>query len=186
MIVDMQNAYFENPRLAACRSRVTEQCNELIRLARQIGALVVNVRTEHLRDKSTWTLNMLDDDQGYLFRGSKQAACVDGLDIADSQPIVKRRDNAFLGTDLLRLLQSAKITELVVAGVSTHTCIAQTASEAYARNFRVVLAKDAVASHDPEYEAGMLSMLLAEYRQEALSTSVISERLLGCEPCHME
>lgn len=68
LIIDMQNAFFEDPALNAQRGTVTAACNRVIAAAQECGAKVLLVRTEHEKDKSTWTLNMLDDDQGFMLR----------------------------------------------------------------------------------------------------------------------
>lgn len=170
LIVDMQNAYFEDRNLSAEQPRLVAECNRLIRGARAAGVSVINARTEDLRDKSTWTVSMIDEDQGYLFHGTDQVRCVPGLEVADAAEVIKLRDSAFAGTDLLLRLRTANTSRLILAGVSTHTCISQTASEAYAQNFHVVLARDAIASHRPEYEEQVLSVLHNEYRQHILHT----------------
>ena len=47
LLVDLQNAYFENPDLAAARARLIERTNRLIRVARGAGRPVILVRTVH-------------------------------------------------------------------------------------------------------------------------------------------
>ncbi len=179
LVIDMQNAYFEDPVLDASREKVVEECNELIAGFRSAGHKVLLVRTEHERDKSTWTLNMLDDDQGFIFRGSKQADFVPGLQ-ADGHPqLVKTRDSAFVDTDLLARLRNWGVERVVLAGVSSHNCLAQTAADAFARNIRVTYARDAMASEDKEAEADMLRILTDEYRQDELSNQEILASLAG-------
>lgn len=42
---------------------------------------VINVRTEHKRDRSTWTLNMLADNKGFAFEGDLDAQYLPVLDM---------------------------------------------------------------------------------------------------------
>lgn len=183
LVIDMQNAYFEDPVLAAERDRVVRECNRLTAAARDAGCPVILVCTEHERDKSTWTLSMLDDDQGFIFTGSDQAAFVSGLE-ADGLPrIVKTRDSAFFGTDLLLRLRNSGAENLVLAGVATHNCVAHTASDAYANNFRVTYAQEAIASNRPEYADDVLRVLADEYRQSVAGTQDIIA-LLRSQPAH--
>lgn len=65
----------------------------------------------------------------------------------------------------------------MLAGVATHNCIAQTAADAFAHNFRVVYAEEAMASGDEQAAADMLRILSGEYRQSVLSTEEIAKRL---------
>lgn len=169
LIVDMQNAFFEDPLLRRHRDALVRNCNRLVAWARNLGMPIFNVRTEHARDKSTWTLSMLDDDQGFLFAGSDQAKNLDDLDIGDATEIIKRRDSAFWRTDLDGQLERLGVESVLIAGVSSHTCIAATAADAYAANIRASLVSDAIASEDPRFESAVLGLLQAEYRQKVVS-----------------
>ncbi len=169
LIVDVQNAYFEDPSLAAEQSRIVAQCNRLSRAARECGANVVLICTEHERDKSTWTLSMLDDDQGYLFRGTEQTAFLEGLETADFARLVKTRDSAFFGTDLLLRLRNWNVDTVILAGAATQNCVAQTAADAFANNLRVVFAEEAMGSNDEEAASALLPVISEQYRQPVLS-----------------
>ncbi|WP_457972816.1 cysteine hydrolase family protein [Arthrobacter sp. D1-17] len=179
LIIDMQNAYFEDPGLAPRQDELVRACNRLISDFTGKGAKILLVGTEHERDKSTWSLNMLEDDQGFIFRGSEQAKFVPGLE-ADGLPrMIKTRDSAFTGTDLIARLRNWGAEELVLAGVATHNCIAHTAADAFAHNFRVIYAEEAMASGNEQAAADMLRILTDEYRQPVLSTDDIGKRLDG-------
>lgn len=177
LVIDMQNAYFEAPELAARQDRLVASCNRLLEAFASTGHKALLVGTEHERDKSTWTLNMLDDDQGFIFRGSKQAEAVPGLAKDGLPQLNKTRDSAFVGTNLLSRLRNWGADEVVLAGVSTHNCIAQTGADAFAHNIRVTYAKDAMASEDPKDAEDMLRILSTTYRQPVQSTDEIVARL---------
>ena len=177
LVVDMQQAFFEDPALGRRLEDTVQNCNILIASARQNGVNVLLVKTEHEEDKSTWTLNMLDDDQGFIFRGTAQAQFVPGLATEGLPQLVKTRDSAFLGTDLLLRLRNWNADTIVLAGVSTHNCIAQTAADAFGYNIRVIHAADATASEDGEAAATVLDILSREYRQRVLPLPEIIEIL---------
>ncbi|WP_347108861.1 isochorismatase family cysteine hydrolase [Paenarthrobacter sp. S56] len=168
LVIDMQNAFFEDPALQRRREEVVAACNSLTSAAREAGAKVLLVGTEHERDKSTWSLNMLDDDQGFIFRGSEQAEFVPGLVTAEHPRMAKTRDSAFMGTDLGMRLRNWEVDTVILAGVSAHNCIAQTAADAFAHNIRVIYAADAIATENPEAAEGVLRVLVREYRQRVL------------------
>ncbi|MHA7262925.1 cysteine hydrolase family protein [Arthrobacter sp. TMN-37] len=177
LIIDMQNAYFEDAVLERERGAVTQEINRLARQAVEAGSEVLVVVTEHRRDRSTWTLSMLDDDQGFIFAGSHQADLVEGLDFDGFERVVKTRDSAFFGTDLAGRLHALGVEGLVLAGVATHNCIAHTAADAFAHNFRVAFAEGAMASTNPDYAASMLTILSDEYRQPVLSGEPLLQAL---------
>lgn len=176
LIIDMQQAFFEDPALGRQQEDTVRQCNRLITAAKEKGAKVLLVKTEHERDKSTWTLNMLEDDQGFIFRGTAQADFVPGLTTEGLPHLLKTRDSAFLGTDLLLRLRNWNADTIVLAGVSTHNCVAQTAADAFGYNIRVIHAADATASEDDDAAAAVQNILSKEYRQRVLPLAEIIEK----------
>jgi nicotinamidase-related amidase len=168
LVIDLQNDYFADDELARCRDDILAACNQLIRAARDAGAPVVEVQTVHAHDKSTWALNMLDDDQGMALEGTPGAARLDGL-LEPDHLVVKTRDSAFHGTDLELWLRERDVARLVMAGVSTESCIAATATDAYAHDLRVVLVEDATASVEKRLHDLTLERLREQYRQAVVS-----------------
>lgn len=78
LVIDMQNAFFEAPELAARQEQLVASCNRLMEGFEASGHKVLLVGTEHERDKSTWSLNMLDDDQGFFSAAaSRPRPCLD-------------------------------------------------------------------------------------------------------------
>jgi nicotinamidase-related amidase len=178
LIIDMQNAFFEDEKLARVQDSLVRACNGLIDVARRGGAPVLVARTEHLSDRSTWTLSMLDDDQGFIFEGSHQADIVHGLRVDGLETVTKTRDSAFFSTDLAERLRTLGVERLVLAGVSTHNCVAHTGADAFAHDFRVTYALDAIGSTNDQYAEAMLEILSVEYRQAILGQAE-AEALLG-------
>jgi nicotinamidase-related amidase len=148
LVIDMQNAYFEDPALKGRQEEIVAACNSLTSAALQSGAKVLLVGTVHERDKSTWSLNMLDDDQGFIFRGSEQAEFVPGLLTEDYPRLIKTRDSAFFGTDLAMRLRNWEVDTVILAGISAHNCIAQTAADAFAHNIKVIYAAEAIGTEN--------------------------------------
>ncbi|MHA7282419.1 cysteine hydrolase family protein [Arthrobacter sp. TMS2-4] len=168
LIIDMQNAFFEDKALAGQQERLVGACNGLIDAAGSSHAPVFLIRTEHLRDGSTWTRSMLEDGQGFIFRGSHQAEFVAGLHAGELDVVTKTRDSAFFGTDLAARLHDEGVDRLVLAGVSTHSCIAQTGADAFAHDFHVTYARAAIGSTNEEYADAMLEIISVGYRQPVL------------------
>lgn len=118
---------------------------------------------------------MLEDDQGFIFRGSAQAEFVPGLATGNLPHLLKTRDSAFVGTDLLLRLRNWDVDTIVLAGVSTHNCIAQTGADAFAHNLRVIYAAEATASENARDAAAVQDILCREYRQKVLTLVQIEE-----------
>jgi nicotinamidase-related amidase len=170
LIIDMQNDFFVDDELERCREDLTKACNELIGRAREAGVPVIELQTVHKHDKSTWALNMLEDDQGMSLEGGEGVQRVTGL-LAGDVVIAKTRDSAFHGTELESRLKDAGVERLVLCGVSTESCIAATATDAYARDLRVTLVEDGTASIEWAQHDETLARLKQQYRQDVLSAS---------------
>lgn len=173
VVVDLQVAYLDGGLLEEHREQLVERANALIRWCRARGSPVVVVRTEHRRDGATWTLNMREDDQGFAFSGDDDAQVVPELDRAGTHELVKTRDSAFVRTDLAERLARWGTRALVVCGVSTHTCVALTTADAYARDLDVFVVPDAVASHRPQWHDSALELLRSEYRLRMPTTDEV-------------
>ena len=167
-LIDLQYDYFNDGELERCRDDLVKRCNLLVDRARAAGVPVVEVRTVHQQDRSTWALNMLEDDQGMALEGTRGAERLDELREVE-HVVVKTRDSAFHGTDLAAWLTERDVDRLVLAGVSTESCIAATATDAYARDLRVVLVEDATASIEWRLHDETLARLRKQYRQDVVS-----------------
>lgn len=169
LLVDLQEAFFKDPALARSRPGLVDSVNTLLSAARGHAIPVLVVTTEHSRDRSTWTLTMLDDDQGFLFHGDPGTQVLDEIDTDGTTRIEKTRDSAWFGTDLLLRARNLSIQRMVIAGVSTHACITQTARDAFANNVRATIVTDAVADHDETHRETALDQITAD-RQADLAT----------------
>jgi nicotinamidase-related amidase len=68
------------------------------------------------------------------------------------------------------------VHHLVLCGVSTESCIAATAIEAFAHDLGVTMVRDATASVDRELHDDTLAQLADRYRQEVLDAAEVRER----------
>ena len=165
----MQVDFFNDPELARCRGDLVEACNTVIEGALARGLPVVEVRTVHAPDHSTWALNMVDDGEGMTEEGTPGAEPVEGLHHAGTTAGVtlvrKTRDSAFHGTGLEQLLRREGVDSFVVCGVSTESCISATAVDAYARDFSVALVQDGTASVRWDLHDHTIESLREQYRQ---------------------
>jgi len=169
VIVDMQLEYFDDDALAECRPMLVDACNAVIGLARDAGAPVFEVRTIHQADRSTWSLNMLEDGSGMVIEGSGGERPLPELDTPDAIVVAKTRDSAFYETRLGAMLEKRGVSSIALCGISTESCIAMTASDAYARDLQVTLVEEALASVEPASHDHTLKRLASQYRQPTAS-----------------
>lgn len=168
LLVDLQESFFETPELKQHRTELVEAANRLRHAADDAGVPVFVITTVHSRDRSTWTLSMLEDDQGYLFSGDPGTEVIGELDTERTTKLEKTRDSAWFGTDLLLRVHNLGVERVVIAGVSTHACIAQTARDAYANNIRAAIVADAIGDERPEHREMVLDQLVDDRQAEVV------------------
>ncbi|MCT2176769.1 cysteine hydrolase [Brachybacterium muris] len=166
LLVDLQEAFFEAPELKRHRAEIVESANALYRAAQRAQVPVFVITTVHSRDRSTWTLSMLDDDQGYLFSGDPGTELVHEPETEGTTRLEKTRDSAWFGTDLLLRIHNLGVDRVVIAGVSTHACIAQTTRDAYANNIRAAIVPDAIGDERPDHRETVLDQLVEDRQAE--------------------
>lgn len=83
----------------------------------------------------------------------------------------KVRHSVFYGTPLDHLLRQRGIGTVVLAGQVTEQCILYSALDAYVRHYDVRVARDAVASIDPELGAAALRMVERNMRGQVVAAS---------------
>ncbi|MEI7610389.1 MAG: cysteine hydrolase family protein, partial [Rhodospirillaceae bacterium] len=80
--------------------------------------------------------------------------------------VIKSLPNAFAGTDLLRQLQAAGRTELIVAGLATHMCVSATVRAGLDLGYRTTVVANAVATRDLPDPLGGIVPAAALHRAE--------------------
>lgn len=169
LIIDMQDAYFKTVGLQSRKPHLIRHINQAVADARRNDDLVISIQTVHKTDKSTWTLNMLEDNQGFAFADSDEVDIVEGLRLDNALRVAKTRDSAFHGTNLLDLLREHDVEKVTLAGVSTHSCIFHTAAAAYAYDIKVNILENCVDDEDKSAHREALDYLRREYRQKIIS-----------------
>ncbi|MCK6461228.1 MAG: cysteine hydrolase, partial [Planctomycetes bacterium] len=153
LLVDLQNDFLRSPGLEPAASDVIDRAAALLRGCRARGIPVVHVRTTiapGARPMPHW------EREGVR-------SCVDGTEghapppalapAAGERTIDKTFFSGFGSPALEEALRAAGADTLVVAGVHLHGCVRATVLDAYQRGFAVLVAEDAVASHEPLHAA---------------------------------
>ncbi len=179
LVIDLQVDYFRDGELDRCRDDLVATVNGLVAAARAAGVPVVDVRTEHDPDGSTWTISMREDGGGPAMAGTPGVELVPGLDVEGAETVTKTRDSAFFGTPLAGLLRDHGVDHVVLTGVSTESCVIGTAVDAFAHDLAVTIVSDATASIEWSLHDQALERAQQQYRQEVLTADEVVRRWGG-------
>jgi nicotinamidase-related amidase len=142
----------EEPGLA-----MAERLAPLLARARHAGVPVIYANDNFGKWRSDFRVlleHCIDDD----VRGREIATLLRPR--ADDYFVLKPKHSAFFATTLDTLLTYLKARTLVLAGLTTDSCILATAIDADMRDFELVVAKDCVAALSPERNRRALEHLV--------------------------
>jgi len=100
------------------------------------------------------------------------------INVERSYIIEKSQYDAFYKTDLLDLLKSLNIEQIVITGVLTHLCCETTARSAFIHGFEVFFVIDATATYNYVYHNGSIINLAHGFVHPVLTNNLINE--IGC------
>lgn len=94
-------------------------------------------------------------------RGSNRGRRITELLVPEANDlyILKPQRSGFYETPLSVLLQSLKVSNLIVCGVATDMCVLFTAHDAYMRGFRVYVPDDCTAAIEVKHHTDALELL---------------------------
>ena len=152
IVIDMLEDFFMKSPLSDRRRDLCASINALTSQAHRNQWPVVWIRQEFAPDLSDAFQSMKDTGTHITIQDTKGSQLLEELAVkADDHLVIKKRYSGFYGTALDTLLQSLSCSHLIFAGVNTHACVRSTAVDAYQRDYRVILASDAISSYDDEY-----------------------------------
>ncbi|MBU0519422.1 cysteine hydrolase [bacterium] len=161
LVVDMQN-YFISPEGRAYLphgAAIVQNVKRLMETFRRVERPVIFTRHVHKADGSDagimgWWWNDM------IVEGEAQSEIFpEAAPLQDERVILKHRYSAFYQTELDAMLRSAKVEDLVIAGVMTNLCCESTARDANFRDYRVFLPADATGASSEEMHLASLKNL---------------------------
>ena len=159
LVIDMERDFVEEGAVQETPGgrALVPIVNGLCTWARSHGVPVIFTFEAHRPDHSDYGIE-LEYDPVHCLEGGPGCELAPGLEAhaSDYRIAGKRRYDAFFGTDLDLLLRSRRVENLVCCGVTTHVCVMNTVFTARNLDYRVLLARDAVAAVSPDHQAAAL------------------------------
>lgn len=160
LVIDLQEDFFKEGRLADNRNNLVQKVNELVDYAHNKNISVIWVRQEYDADLSDAPLYNKKHNKAITICGTAGAEFLPELHRnPDDKEVIKKRYSVFFGTDLEIYLKEMNIDIVIIAGINTMTCVRTTAIDAYQRDYEVILALDAVDGYDLEQHENSLKYL---------------------------
>ncbi|MDC0773195.1 cysteine hydrolase family protein [Streptomyces sp. HD] len=156
IMVDYQNTYTQGVMELTGWRQALDAAAELLGAAREAGGKVIHV----VNDGGKGTPY---DIRRPIGRIHDRVGPVNG-----ERTVVKKAPNAFVNTELGRLVDQAGNENLVIAGFMTHMCVTFTAEGAFLRGNRPTVVADACATRPLPSVAGGLSA--TQIHESALAT----------------
>ena len=156
LVIDVQKIYSleTSSYFVKNAQTIVENINRLIDSFHNQGEMIVYIRHEHNPDGS---------DSGRMFdfageveniefqQNSLEAEFIDELSIIKNAPVItKQRYDAFLGTELNKILKENDIEKVVICGFMTNYCCESTARHAHDIDYFVDFVIDAMGTPGTE------------------------------------
>ncbi|HDJ50851.1 MAG TPA: cysteine hydrolase [Thermoprotei archaeon] len=146
IIVDMIHDFVYGKFGSKQAQSIVPKIKELLKRARESGALIVYTRDVHERNDpelAIWG--------EHAMKGTKGCEIIDELSPEEGDIIVEKRTyDSFYNTKLERILRERDVKDVYIVGVATDICVLHTAFGAFARGFNVHIVEDCVASISEE------------------------------------
>jgi nicotinamidase-related amidase len=84
----------------------------------------------------------------------------------DDYVILKPKHSMFLGTPLDLVLESIGAHTVIMAGVTTNSCVLISAGELFVRGYRLVVPRDCVQALTPDAQGHSLRLMEESYKAE--------------------
>jgi ureidoacrylate peracid hydrolase len=184
LVVDMQNDFVKHGGFMEKNGRDIDRVLSIVpplaaflAFCRKRDVRRIFVRTIHSRD--TWSSNWISrfngrSDPPHCRPDTWGAQMIDELAPQSDEPVVtKHLYSALLDTDLLVILRSRGIRNLLVAGTQTNVCVDSTVRHAFMMNFVTVTVSDCVGTDEADLHEPTLENLKRYFGYVAHSEEVM-------------
>jgi len=182
LVIDLQRWFLEiGPAEKLARvGTLIANTNALIDFFHDRGLPVVRILTVHKPDGSTWNQWMKEHNSPRLIEGTPEAEEHPDVHRTDTDIVIRKtRHSAFIRTQLEDVLRGRAVDRVAVVGFSTNACVGLTTIEAYERDFKIILARDAILGTSQKEAKLMLDYLRNRFAIEPVSNARIVEIVSG-------
>jgi nicotinamidase-related amidase len=154
LVIDMQHDFLDGTFMTVSPSLIPNT-RKLLEAARSAKIPVIHTKECHRPGKIDIGVHEIGTPI-HCVEGTKGIEIIDELaPISGEHVVLKRRWNAFLGTDLDILLKNLKVDTLIVSGVVADYCVLFTSAEAHQRDYHVRLVEECTNSDSESAKAAI-------------------------------
>jgi nicotinamidase-related amidase len=179
VLIDLQHGIVAPPAVPYSGTEVVARSKELADAFRAHGLPVVLVNVSFSPDFADAPQGRDDeepddDDDEEDDLPANFAVIVDELGAQDTDlRVTKHQWGAFHGTELDTQLRRRGVTQIVLAGLTTSRGVDTTAREAYAHNYSVAFAVDAIADRGIEVHENAIERIFPQIGQRASTAEIL-------------
>ncbi|WP_245562796.1 isochorismatase family protein, partial [Nocardia araoensis] len=174
VLIDLQNAMISAPTVPYTVPEVVARAVELACAFREHSAPVILVRVTARADGS-------DAAPGRIELPGRASSMPEGWDAIvddlvghpDDITVTKRTWGAFHGTDLDLQLRRRRVTQIVLAGLTTSIGVESTARAAHEHGYHVTLATDAMADLEAEAHRNSVERIFPQLGETGRTTEIV-------------
>ena len=174
LVIDVQHDFMDSDGAVPCPATSVSGPKEVIQNVHILvnAAMIAKIPTIFTREIHRPSMI----DMGRELDGDEPRHCLDGTKgpvimeelgvdrLKENQYLIpKRRYSAFIGTDLIFLLNRFKADTLVLTGAATNVCVHYTGADAHQYDYRIKVVEEATAGTSPDSHKAALVAL--EYLQ---------------------
>lgn len=180
IVIDLLEDFFDaklwlDSAIPAQRAQLVEHTNDLVAMCRRAKIPVIWFRQEFQPDLSDAFPHMRLSGRRYTIAGTPGCQLLTELHVAaEDHVLLKKRFSAFHETPLDELLAQLDVRTVVLAGITTAWCIRSTATDAYQRDLKVIIAMDCTAAFTDEAHQQSLSAMDG-YIAQVLTNSALAQ-----------
>lgn len=166
LVMDIQNEQYALVEKSGQAGDLLENVSRVIEAARRAGVpviyVVVQYRPGYPEAHPQNRFQTYNKTQGRLQEGSEEAQIHESVTPRDDDiVVVKRRVNAFYGTELDLLLRSMNVDTIALAGIATRGVVLSTTRHAADADYAIIILEDCCADPDPKIHAFLMDKILS-------------------------
>ena len=175
LVIDVQHEFMDPDGAVPCTASSVSSVKEVVANIRRLVEAAKISKIPTIFTKETHRPSLIDlgreldgDEPEHCLEGTKGPVILEEVlpaeKLAENQYLVpKRRYSAFIGSDLVFLLNAFKADTLILTGAATNVCVHYTGADAHQYDYKIKVVEEATAGTSPQAHEAALTAL--EYLQ---------------------